>query len=157
MDYLCGNERFDIGDEYDMQQKLYIAMIRYRLSLNSYQKYITTKIASNVSEETVAAIYENQWELAGISVTEESIRVEACRDSRCLRVTVEDEGGGVREEELPLLKEKLRRGQNAGKAEGAGLGLYISDYFMREMEGGLLVENGEKGLRVTVVISQGGR
>ncbi len=75
MDYLCGDERFDIGDEYDMQQKLYIAMIRYRLSLNSYQKYITTKIASNVSEETVAAIYENQWELAGISVTEESIRV----------------------------------------------------------------------------------
>lgn len=75
MDYLCGDARFDISDEYDLQQKLYIAMIRYRLSLNSYQKYITTKIASNVSEETVAAIYENQWELAGVSVTEESIRV----------------------------------------------------------------------------------
>lgn len=75
MDYLCGEKRFDIGDEYDVYQKLYIAMIRYNLSLNSFQKYITTKIASNVSEETVAAIYENQWDLSGISVTEESIRV----------------------------------------------------------------------------------
>lgn len=28
MDYLCGDERFDIGDEYDMQQKLYIAIGR---------------------------------------------------------------------------------------------------------------------------------
>ena len=97
-------------------------------------------------------LFANSYKYAGTQ-----IRVEACRDSRCLRVTVDAEGGGVREEELPLLKEKLRRGQNAGKAEGAGLGLYISDYFMREMEGGLLVENGEKGLRVTVVISQGGR
>ncbi len=75
MDYLCGEKRFDIGDEYNVYQKLYIAMIRYNLSLNSFQKYITTKIASNVSEETVAAIYENQWDLSGISVTEESIRV----------------------------------------------------------------------------------
>ena len=37
-----------------------------------------------------------------------------------------------------------------------GLGLYISDYFMREMGGELLVENGEEGLRVTVVIRQSG-
>jgi signal transduction histidine kinase len=62
----------------------------------------------------------------------------------------------VDEEELPLLKEKFRRGSNAGNREGAGLGLYISDYFMREMGGELLVENGEEGLRVTVVIRQSG-
>lgn len=75
MHYLCGEERFNIGNEYDVYQKLYIAMIRYNLSLNSYQKYISTKIASNVCEKTVVAIYENQVELSGISVKEESIRV----------------------------------------------------------------------------------
>ena len=84
------------------------------------------------------------------------IHVTMRRESQCLAVCIEDCGGGVDEEELPLLKEKFRRGSNAGNKEGAGLGLYISDYFLREMGGELLVENGEKGLRVTVVIRQSG-
>ncbi len=67
-----------------------------------------------------------------------------------LRVSIEDYGGGVGEEELPYLKEKFRRGNNSGNAEGAGLGLYISDYFMREMKGELDVQNGTEGLKVTL-------
>ena len=35
---------------------------------------------------------------------------------------------------------------------GAGLGLYISDYFMKEMGGELEVANGKRGLRVSVRI-----
>ncbi len=83
------------------------------------------------------------------------IDVTIRRENQCLAVCIEDWGGGVKEEELPLIKEKFRRGSNARDKEGAGLGLYISDYFMREMGGELLVENGEEGLRVTVVIRQG--
>ena len=75
MKYLCSEKRFDISEDYSPEQKLNIAMIRYNLSLNSYQKYISTKISSNVSEETVAAIYENQSELKGVTITEETIRV----------------------------------------------------------------------------------
>ena len=66
---------------------------------------------------------------------------------------MEDMGGGVKEEELPHIKEKFRRGSNAADIEGAGLGLYISDYFMKEMNGELVIENGERGLAVTVCIS----
>ena len=40
--------------------------------------------------------------------------------------------------------------------EGAGLGLFLSDYFMKEMQGALLVENGRAGLKVSVVIALGG-
>ncbi len=87
---------------------------------------------------------------------EGKIHVAMRRESRFLAVAIEDCGGGVDAEELPLLKEKFRRGSNARNREGAGLGLYISDYFMREMGGELLVENGEDGLRVTVVICQSG-
>ncbi len=72
-------------------------------------------------------------------------------------VTMEDYGGGVCEEELPYLKEKFRRGSNQSDKEGAGLGLYISDYFMREMNGALQVENGEHGLKVSVKILFSGR
>ena len=48
------------------------------------------------------------------------------REGQRLGVCVEDYGGGVCAEELPLLKEKFKRGSNAGNVEGAGLGLYIS-------------------------------
>ena len=65
-------------------------------------------------------------------------------------ICMEDYGGGVREEEVPLLKEKFKRGSNAGNVEGAGLGLYISDYFMKEMGGELVIKNGGHGLEVTV-------
>lgn len=75
MQYLCSEKRFDIADHYSPYEKICIAMIRYKLSLNSFQKYIATKIASNVSEETVAAIYENQGELSGVKIAEETIRV----------------------------------------------------------------------------------
>ena len=50
-----------------------------------------------------------------------------------------------------LIKEKYRRGKNADGIEGAGLGLFISDYFMKEMKGELVVENGKEGLKVTVM------
>ncbi len=69
-----------------------------------------------------------------------------------LAVSIEDYGGGVSAGDLPLIKEKFRRGENAGKKEGAGLGLYISEYFMKEMNGELDVQNGKSGLQVTVVI-----
>jgi K+-sensing histidine kinase KdpD len=67
-------------------------------------------------------------------------------------VVVEDYGGGVSEEELPLLKEKFKRGSNTNQIEGAGLGLYISNYFMEEMHGELNLQNGSNGLKVTVIL-----
>lgn len=81
------------------------------------------------------------------------IEVAVRRNGNCLAVSIEDYGGGVNVEELPLLKEKFKRGSNTGDKEGAGLGLYISDYFMREMQGEIIMENGQEGLRVTVRIS----
>ena len=70
-----------------------------------------------------------------------------------LAVSIEDYGGGVDESELPLLKEKFKRGSNTKDIEGAGLGLYISDYCMERMKGRLDVENGQTGLAATVRIA----
>ncbi len=70
-----------------------------------------------------------------------------------LTVCIEDYGGGVDESELPLLKEKFKRGSNAGNIDGAGLGLYISDYCMKEMRGRLQIENGSNGLRAILWIA----
>lgn len=96
-------------------------------------------------------IFANSYKYADTEIV-----VNAFRDGRRLVLTVEDFGGGVPDEELPFLKEKFQRGSNARDREGAGLGLYISDYFMKEMRGNLAVENGDKGLRVIVDIPLSG-
>lgn len=92
-------------------------------------------------------IFANSYKYAGTK-----IEVMVCRKERRLDVRIEDYGGGVSEEELPLLREKFKRGGHVEHVEGAGLGLYISDYFMGEMKGELVIENGEHGLAVTVRI-----
>ncbi len=86
-----------------------------------------------------------------------NIAVEILKTQKQIDVTVEDFGGGVNCEELPVLKEKFKRGSNAANIEGAGLGLYISDYFMKEMHGELKIENGTQGLKVTVSIPLSGK
>ncbi len=72
-------------------------------------------------------------------------------------ICIEDYGGGVLPDELPVIKEKFKRGSNSANVEGAGLGLYISDYFMKEMQGELNIENGEHGLKVTVTLALSGK
>ncbi len=96
-------------------------------------------------------IFANSYKYADTQV----LLLAEIRDG-CLAVCIEDFGGGVKEEELPFIKEKFRRGSNAEHIEGAGLGLYISDYFMKEMKGELLVKNGTSGLKVMVLISLSG-
>ncbi len=98
-------------------------------------------------QEVFDNIFANSYKYAG---TEIDVAAELEED--CLRVCVEDYGGGLAETELPHLKEKFRRGGNAEGIEGAGLGLYIADHCMREMGGQLTLENGASGLEVTVSI-----
>ncbi|MCI8506602.1 MAG: HAMP domain-containing histidine kinase [Lachnospiraceae bacterium] len=96
-------------------------------------------------------LFANSYKYSGTDV-----KVKAERKARFLIVTVEDFGGGVGEEELPFLKEKFKRGKNAQGTSGAGLGLYISDYFMREMGGELSLSNGERGFKAAVKIRLSG-
>ena len=84
------------------------------------------------------------------------IEVTIRRQRNYLSVSMEDYGGGVKAEELPHIKEKFKRGSNTKHVEGAGLGLYISDYCMRQMKGQLDIENGENGLKATVLIAISG-
>ena len=92
-------------------------------------------------------IFANSYKYAGTPID-----VTVFKKDACLFVCIEDYGDGVSKEELPLLKEKFKRGTNVQNIEGAGLGLYISNYFMQEMNGKLILENGDNGFRVTVVI-----
>ena len=96
-------------------------------------------------------IFANSYKYANTPIS-----ISVTLESNHLIVNMEDYGGGVNKEELPLLKEKFKRGKNTKNIEGAGLGLYISDYFMKEMKGELIIQNGEYGLKVIVMISLSG-
>ncbi len=97
-------------------------------------------------------IFANSYKYANTEIT-----VSLHRTDKHIDITIEDFGGGVEAEELPVLKEKFKRGSNAKNTEGAGLGLYISDYFMKKMHGELIIENGVHGLKVTVSVPLGGK
>lgn len=96
-------------------------------------------------------IFANSYKYANTE-----IEVKAALDNGRLAVEIEDLGGGVSAENLPLLKEKFKRGNNTDGIDGAGLGLYISDRFMTEMKGELKIENGERGLKITIFIMLSG-
>lgn len=96
-------------------------------------------------------IFANSYKYANTEID-----IDVLKKDNFLAVCIEDYGGGVSSEELPLLKEKFKRGSNTKGIEGAGLGLYISEYFMNQMNGELFIQNGHNGLKVTLLISLSG-
>ena len=74
-------EQYGLPKELSKQEILDIASMRYKLNTNSFQKYMAVTIATNVSESTVAAVMENQNELQGIDVLEDSVRQYVDDDS----------------------------------------------------------------------------
>ncbi len=93
-------------------------------------------------------LFANSYKYADTNI-EVAVRME----ESYLAVSMEDCGGGADASELPFLKEKFKRGRNTKDIEGAGLGLYISDYCMKQMQGRLDMENGRAGLKATVRIA----
>lgn len=90
MEYMCSDERYAIKasyteeekeeygisvDGYTPEEQLQIATIRFGISANSYKRYVATTVATDVSEETVAAVQENQNELQGADVEQSSRRI----------------------------------------------------------------------------------
>ncbi len=60
---------------YEMEDAYELLVVRFAIAANSYQKYIETTIASDVSEETVADIEENSADIMGVEIAEQTVRV----------------------------------------------------------------------------------
>ncbi len=83
------------------------------------------------------------------------IELKSSLTENYLIIEMKDFGPGVKPEELPLLKEKYKRGSNASDKDGAGLGLYLTEYFLNEMGGKLEIasaESGESGFTAKVFL-----
>ena len=71
--YLCKRYGLDYS-EHDAAYILKMVNMRYAMGLNSYQQWLTTVLASDVSDATAAAIMENQDSLQGVDISEDSLR-----------------------------------------------------------------------------------
>ena len=87
---------------YTNDRALKVLNIRYNMSTNSYQKYIDTTVASDVSDQTVADVMENADTLDGVSIEESTARkyVDSVYFSQILGYT-----GKVSEDELYELQQ----------------------------------------------------
>ncbi len=74
MKYLQSENKFGVTGKYKGELAYRITVIRYAMSKNSYQKYISTTIASDVCENTIAYISENAGTLQGVEVSSDTIR-----------------------------------------------------------------------------------
>lgn len=84
IDFLCAKSRktkegtsygFGIDrDDYSKERLLKLVTVRYAMHLNSYKKYIPVTISSDISDETMAEVLENQNEFQGIDIAEQSLR-----------------------------------------------------------------------------------
>lgn len=145
IDYLSGEERFCLfsqnGKPYTAEEKaqyglpeelskediLGILGIRYALSLQAYQKYLSVIVAENVSEATVAAVEENKAELTEVAIEEDTMRVydggEAC-------ASIIGYTGQISSNELEELEEE---GYNSNSIVGkAGMEQYLEEYLHGE-------------------------
>ena len=152
IEYLCGKKKFWISPdlyteeqikEYKVptdltpEQILKLVTIRYAISSNSFKRYVTTTVASDVSDATVAEILENQSNLQGVDIEQSSLRTYA--DSKYF-ANIIGYIGKPDQDELDTLKE-----QNANDLVGkAGL----EQYMETELQG-------KKGQRTIYVDSVG--
>lgn len=98
-------------------------------------------------QQTFDNVINNSYKYANTNI---DINIELIEEY--LKVTIRDYGKGVDELDLPLLKEKYKRGSNVTDEDGAGLGLHLANYFMENMNGKLELANDEPGFKVILFI-----
>lgn len=156
IEYLCGKKKFWISPdlyteeqikEYKVptdltpEQILKLVTIRYAISSNSFKRYVTTTVASDVSDATVAEILENQSNLQGVDIEQSSLRTYA--DSKYF-ANIIGYIGKPDQDELDMLKEQNEDYDANDLVGKAGL----EQYMETELQG-------KKGQRTIYVDSVG--
>lgn len=77
------------------------------------------------------------------------ITVSVSQSEGSVTLVIEDNGGGVQKEQLPLLFNRFYRADNAAP-ESAGIGLAISKAIFEKHHATVTAENGKDGLKISV-------
>ncbi len=73
--YLCKRYGLDVDENnYSKEMQYKILVLRYALAQHDFQRYISTTIATSISDKTMAYIKENKAQLQGVEIEEDYIR-----------------------------------------------------------------------------------
>lgn len=127
------------------------ALIRNSDYLNKAAEFTVPECQIFADKLRLQQVFDNIF-MNSYKYANTAIEVTAKLTEDYIAVRIKDHGPGVKPEELPLLKEKYKRGSNGSDKDGAGLGLFLADYFMTNMDGQLLLDSDGSGFAVTVKI-----
>ena len=103
-----------------------------------------------IDEKRMAQALVNVMENAKKYAPDAEIRVWAMNTEERYEIHIRDYGDGILPEDMPFITNKFYRGKNVEDKPGSGLGLYIVDYIMERMHGGMSLENHADGLEVVL-------
>lgn len=163
IDFLCAKSRktkegtsygFGIDrDDYSKERLLKLVTVRYAMHLNSYKKYIPVTISSDISDETMAEVLENQNEFQGIDIAEQSLREypESKYFASIIGYT-----GVISQEEYDALSEKQQEEYSLTDIVGkAGIEQLMDEYLQGEKgEENVYVNNVGKIIESEVIKEQ---
>ena len=69
-----------------------------------------------------------------------------------VRIDIEDNGMGIKEEEIPKIFMRFYRGNNVGNTEGIGIGLYLTRCIIAKHGGYIQVISSERGSKFSVFL-----
>lgn len=96
--------------------------------------------------EAFGNIVKNSCEHTGEDGT---IRIEIGQTENSVSVTIEDDGGGVPDDELPLIFERFHS-LSGSSGSSVGIGLSITKAIVEKHHGTVTAENGKNGLKITM-------
>jgi len=74
------------------------------------------------------------------------------KEGKLLCLHFKDEGEGVSPKDIPFLCDKFYRGTGTNMIPGAGLGLFIINYVMEQLDGAVEIKNHDDGLEIVLKI-----
>lgn len=101
-----------------------------------------------IDEKRMAQVLVNVLENARKYAPESRIEIRAAFVEERYEIHIRDYGAGICPEDMPFVTRKFYRGRNAGSQPGSGLGLYIVDYIMERMGGGMTLSSYADGVEV---------
>ena len=117
--------------------------------LNKTKKYTIEECNVFVDRLRLQQVFDNIY-INSYKYADTDMSIESFIKEDNLIIKISDKGDSLKDEELPLLLEKFKRGSNVKDKDGVGLGLYISRELLRKMNGDLDIENNHPGFSVII-------
>ena len=119
--------------------------------LNKGNKFNTPECNIYADRLRLQQVFDNVF-MNSYKYANTNIEININIDNEYLLISIKDFGNTIEDNEIPLLMEKYKRGNNIKDKEGSGLGLYISKRFIEQMNGKIEIKNDKPGFNVLLYL-----